>query len=159
MLFFCRWNRLNFSTPELEFVIIYASQESIPPAYLTWQTGTSNRGCRSGPPGWEAIPGLLKKFPNQALTVSTGKASIRCIFFCWRWNVVWSQNLRQQKSSVFSIILLPCVLPKEKGRLVGHTGFCNEGKWGLNEYISRGSLFRWFVGSSCWYKRFLYCLG
>ncbi len=41
------------------------SKESIPPASVAWRTGTSNRVCRTGPPGWESIPGLLKRFTNS----------------------------------------------------------------------------------------------
>ncbi len=30
----------------------------LPPAYLTWT------GCRTSPPDWESIPGLLKRFKD-----------------------------------------------------------------------------------------------
>jgi hypothetical protein len=40
------------------------SEESIPPAYVAWCAGTTNRFCRIGPLGWESIPGLLKRFTN-----------------------------------------------------------------------------------------------
>jgi hypothetical protein len=36
------------------------SKESIPPAYVACRAGTSKRGCRTGRPGCESIPGLLK---------------------------------------------------------------------------------------------------
>jgi hypothetical protein len=32
------------------------SEESIQPAYVAWQAGTTCRGYRTGPPGWESIP-------------------------------------------------------------------------------------------------------
>ncbi len=45
-------------------------QESIPPAYVTWRAGASERFvCHTGQPGREFISGLLKRFTN------TGSAS------------------------------------------------------------------------------------
>jgi hypothetical protein len=47
------------------FVNVFESQESIPPAYVAWRTGIyDKKGCRTGPPGWESIPGLLKRSTN-----------------------------------------------------------------------------------------------
>ncbi len=41
------------------------SEESIPPAYVAWRAGTTNRvSYGTGPPGWESIPGLFKRFTN-----------------------------------------------------------------------------------------------
>jgi hypothetical protein len=40
------------------------SQKSIPLAYVAWRAGTTKKGCRTGPPGWESIPGLLKRSTN-----------------------------------------------------------------------------------------------
>ncbi len=40
------------------------SEKSIPPAFVDWQAGTKNRVAVTGPPGWESIPGLLKRFTN-----------------------------------------------------------------------------------------------
>ncbi len=40
------------------------SEESIPPAYVAWRAGTTYRGCRTVPSGWDSIPGLLKRFTN-----------------------------------------------------------------------------------------------
>ncbi len=37
----------------------------IPPDYIAWQAGTTKLDCRTGPPGWESIPGLLKWFTNK----------------------------------------------------------------------------------------------
>jgi hypothetical protein len=39
--------------------------ESIPPAHVAWLADTSNRDVVTGPPGWESIPGLLKRFTNS----------------------------------------------------------------------------------------------
>jgi hypothetical protein len=41
------------------------SKESIPPAYVAWRAGTSNRVVVPARPGWESIPGLLKRFTNS----------------------------------------------------------------------------------------------
>jgi hypothetical protein len=40
---------------ESVFVNVFGAQESIPPTYVA---------CRTAPPGWESIPGLLKMFTN-----------------------------------------------------------------------------------------------
>ncbi len=40
------------------------SAQSIPPAYVDWQASTTNRVVVTSPPGWESIPGLLKRFTN-----------------------------------------------------------------------------------------------
>jgi hypothetical protein len=43
------------------------SKETISPVYVAWQASTSNRVvvyC-TGLPGWETIPGLLKRFANS----------------------------------------------------------------------------------------------
>jgi hypothetical protein len=40
------------------------SKESIPPAYVAWRAGIVELGCRFGPPCWESIPGLRKRFTN-----------------------------------------------------------------------------------------------
>jgi hypothetical protein len=37
------------------------SEDSIPPAYVAWRAGTTNRVVV---PGWESNPGLLKRFTN-----------------------------------------------------------------------------------------------
>jgi hypothetical protein len=50
------------------FVNVYGSQESITrnrfciykQAYVAWRV--RQIGCRTGPPGWESIPELLKRF-------------------------------------------------------------------------------------------------
>ncbi len=39
--------------------------ESIPSAYVAWRAVYVKYGCRSGQPGWESIPGLLKRFTNS----------------------------------------------------------------------------------------------
>ncbi len=56
-------------TTEPVFVKVYGAQESIPwnrfrqPRYSL--AGRYNKyGGRTGPPGWESIPGLLKRFTN-----------------------------------------------------------------------------------------------
>jgi hypothetical protein len=56
---------------EPEFVNVYGAQESILPAYVAWWAGTSNRVVesfpgRTGPLGWESIPGLLKGLQIRA---------------------------------------------------------------------------------------------
>jgi len=40
------------------------SEKSIPPAFEDWQAGRTKRVVVTGPPGWESIPGLLKRFTN-----------------------------------------------------------------------------------------------
>ncbi len=40
------------------------SEDSIPPAYVAWRAGTTNRVVLPVPPGWESIPGLLKRFTH-----------------------------------------------------------------------------------------------
>ncbi len=40
------------------------SDKSIPPVYVAWRAGITNRVLRTGPLGWESIPGLLKMFTN-----------------------------------------------------------------------------------------------
>ncbi len=41
------------------------SEDSIPPAYVAWLAGTTNRVVvHAGPSGWESIPGLHKRFTN-----------------------------------------------------------------------------------------------
>jgi hypothetical protein len=51
-------------------------KESIPPAYVASRAGTSI-GFRAGPPGWESIPGLHKKFTNSG----SGKINITIKYF------------------------------------------------------------------------------
>jgi hypothetical protein len=42
------------------------SKESILPAYVASLAGRYvKKGCRTGLPGWESIPGLLKRFKNK----------------------------------------------------------------------------------------------
>jgi hypothetical protein len=42
------------------FVNVSGAQESIPPAYVAWSRRYVKKGCRTSPPGWESISGLLK---------------------------------------------------------------------------------------------------
>ncbi len=44
-------------------------EESIPPAYVAWRAGTTNRVFIMGPTDWELIPGLLKRFTNTGSKV------------------------------------------------------------------------------------------
>ncbi len=48
------------------------SDESIPPAYVAWRADMTNKLTYTGPPGWESIPGLLKRFTNTGLEVKMG---------------------------------------------------------------------------------------
>jgi hypothetical protein len=41
--------------------------ESIPPACEACRAGTTNRECQTSPPGWESIPGHLKKVYKYGL--------------------------------------------------------------------------------------------
>jgi hypothetical protein len=70
--------------PEPEFVYVLRSpgidfEESIPPAYVAWRAGTTNRVFIMGPTGWELIRGLLKRFTN---TGSKVHIAIELIFTC-----------------------------------------------------------------------------
>jgi len=51
------------SNTELEFVNVCGAQESIPRNRLAGRY--VKKGCHTGPPGWESITGLLKRFPNS----------------------------------------------------------------------------------------------
>jgi hypothetical protein len=53
------------------------SQDSIPPAYVAWRAGTSNRIVAPARQGWESIPGLLKRFTNTG-SVFPVKNSVTC---------------------------------------------------------------------------------
>ncbi len=48
----------------------YGAKESIPPAYVAWRARTTNKVVA---PGWESIPGLLKRFSNGG----SGNESLR----------------------------------------------------------------------------------
>ncbi len=55
-------------SPEPVFVNVQGHQESIPridSASLCSMAGRYDKyGCRIGPPGWESVPGILKRFTN-----------------------------------------------------------------------------------------------
>ncbi len=91
------------------------SEESIPPAYVTWacickhlrSSGSDSAslcnlasrynkyGCRTGPPGWESIPGSLKGLQIRALGSRYNNqfptrflVPIDCLKIpAWRWNL------------------------------------------------------------------------
>jgi hypothetical protein len=55
--------------PEPLFVNVYRAQESLLRNDFVILCSLAGRydksGCRTGPPGWESIPGLLKRFTNM----------------------------------------------------------------------------------------------
>ncbi len=57
----CTWFRVQ--TCKLLRRPAIDSMESIPPAYVAWRAGTPQ--FRTGPPGWESIPELRKRFTNS----------------------------------------------------------------------------------------------
>jgi hypothetical protein len=50
------------------FVNVSGDQESISASLCAWRAGRYvKQGCRTGPPGWESIPELLKRLQIRAL--------------------------------------------------------------------------------------------
>jgi hypothetical protein len=45
------------------------SEESIPPTYVAWRAGTTNRIGVPARQAWESIPGQLKRFTNTGSAV------------------------------------------------------------------------------------------
>ncbi len=93
--------RLHFYADRTEpvFVIVYGAQESIPRNRFRqpMQLGGSVRkqGCRTGPPGWESIPGLLKWSTN------TGSGCLLARFGLEIWNKGYDMNVLFGASYVF----------------------------------------------------------
>jgi hypothetical protein len=61
---------------ETEFVNVYGAQESIQrnrySSLCIWRAGTKNSAVvYTGPPGWESIPGLIKRFTNTGSEVDS----------------------------------------------------------------------------------------
>ncbi len=74
-------------------------EESVPPAYAAWRAGTTNRVAV---PGWESIPGLLKRFTNTGSVLLT--PDVNLLWNCrWpkftagirrhRWTQIWFENI------------------------------------------------------------------
>jgi hypothetical protein len=57
------------------------SEESIPSAYVPWRAGYDKKGCRSGQPGWELIPELLKRLTNTGSVCAYGRGML-CVCVC-----------------------------------------------------------------------------
>ncbi len=65
-------------------------KKSIPPAYVAWRSGTSKKGCRTGPPGWESIPRLLKRFTNTSSRLASHEGKIEektNVSVVLKWNI------------------------------------------------------------------------
>jgi hypothetical protein len=64
-----------------------------------------------------------------------------------------------QMAGIFFLATLISRETREGGGVAPADCMLKRGKWGLKEYLRKGSFLDWFVGSSCRYKRFLFCLG
>ncbi len=79
------------------------SKESIPPAYLAWRADTTKQGCRTGPPGWESIPGLLKRFTNIGSELRAMKRLLKVL----RTSNWFLSNSIMKQSKICEISFLP----------------------------------------------------